>query len=167
MKANGEQLALDQIGLGWLAQPDRDIGFTHREIELFIRREQRDVDIRIEVDKFAQSRGKPMYPDADGRGHPEFPVRALAAVREFGPRRFKLHEYVVRRSIEQFALFGQNETAGMTMKQRNRQFLLKRADLARHRGLRQTELLTGVGKTARLCSCVENFQFVPIHDGSK
>ena len=31
-----EQLALDQVGLGRLAQPDRDVRLAHREIELLV-----------------------------------------------------------------------------------------------------------------------------------
>jgi len=36
VEMHGEQPTLDEIGLRWLPQPDRDIRFAHREIKLFI-----------------------------------------------------------------------------------------------------------------------------------
>src|SRR4029077_1794552 len=48
-------------------------------------------------------------------------------------------------------------------KQRDRKLLFERADLPRHRRLRQSELLAGMGEAAGLGGGVENFQFVPIH----
>ena len=36
VEMHGEQLALDQIGLGRLAQADGDVGLAHGEIELLV-----------------------------------------------------------------------------------------------------------------------------------
>ena len=58
---HGKQLALDEIRLGRLAQSDRDVGLAHGEVELFVAGEQRDLDIGIEVEKFAEPRRQPMH----------------------------------------------------------------------------------------------------------
>jgi hypothetical protein len=38
VEAHREQLALDQVGLRRLAQPDRHVGFAHRQVELLVAR---------------------------------------------------------------------------------------------------------------------------------
>src|SRR4029077_15568877 len=48
-------------------------------------------------------------------------------------------------------------------KQQDQKLLFERADLPRHRRLRQSELLAGMGEAAGLGGGVENFQFVHIH----
>ena len=117
----------------------------------------------IEIDELAEPRREPMHADARRRRHAQIAVRPLAAVGELGARGFELHEHVVRGAIEQFALLGQDQAAGVAMKQRDRQLLLERAHLARHRRLRQPELLAGMGEAAGLGGGVKNFQLVPIH----
>ncbi len=59
-----EQLALDQVGLRRLAQADRDVGLAHREVELLVGGEQRDADVGIEIEEFAEPRREPMHADA-------------------------------------------------------------------------------------------------------
>ena len=119
VEVHREQLALDQVGLGRLAQPDRDVGLAHGEVELLVGGEQRDVDFGIQVDEFAEPRREPMDADARRRRHPQIAVRPLAAVGQLGARRFELHEHFVRGAIEQLALLGQDQAAGVTMKQRD------------------------------------------------
>ena len=77
-----------------------------------------------------------MHADADRGGDLQVAVRPLAAVGQLGARGLELHGDVVRGPVEQFALFGENEAAGVAMKQRNREFLLQCAHLARNRRLR-------------------------------
>ncbi len=43
---HGEELALDEIGLGRPAQADGDIGLAHGEIEFAVVEQQRDADLR-------------------------------------------------------------------------------------------------------------------------
>src|SRR5262249_26103121 len=66
-------------------------------------------------------------------------------------------------AIEQLALLGQNQTAGVTVKQRDRQLLFECADLARHRRLRQSKLLAGMREAAGFGRGVKYFELVPIH----
>ena len=69
----------------------------------------------------------------------------------------------MRGAKQQVALLGQDEAAGMALKQRHRDFLLQRADLAGDRRLRQAELLAGMGEAARFGRRVKHLQLVPIH----
>ncbi len=104
-----------------------------------------------------------MHADARGRGHAQIAVRPLPAVGELGTRGLELHEDIVRGAKKQFALLGQDQAAGMAVKQRDRQLLFERADLPRHRRLRKPELFAGMGEAAGLGSSVKYFELVPIH----
>src|SRR6185437_3519481 len=115
MRVHRKQLALNQIRLGWLSQANGNVGLAHREVELFVGRDQRDADIRIKVEKFAEPRRQPMYADTGRGGDLEFAVRALAAVGELGARRLELHEHFVRSAIQHIALLGQDQSARMAM----------------------------------------------------
>src|SRR5262245_59324643 len=117
MEMNREQLALDQVGLRRLPQPNGDIGFAHREVQLLLRGNQRDVDVRIEIQKFIEPRREPMHPDARRGLYLQLAIRPLPAVGELGARRFELHEDFMRGAVEQFALLGENQPARMAMKQ--------------------------------------------------
>ena len=128
---HGEQLALNEIRLRRLAQPDGDVGLAHGKVEFFLGGEQRDADVRIELEEFAEPRRQPVNADARRRGDAQIAIRSLAAVGQFRPRRFKLHEYVVRGAIQQFALLGEDQPARVTVKQRDGELLLQRAHLAR------------------------------------
>ena len=130
MEADREQLALNQVGLRRLAGTNRNVGLAHREIELFVGDDQRDPDLRIERGEFAEPWDQPVDADARRGGDLEIAARPLAAVGELGPRRLQLHEDVMRGPEQEVALLGEDQPAGVTMKQRHRQFLLERADLA-------------------------------------
>ena len=165
MKAHREQLALDQIGLGGLARADRDVGLAHRKIEFLVGHDQRDPDLGIKRGEFAEPRNQPVDADARRGGDLEVAARPLAAVGEFGARRLQLHEHIVRGAKQQVALFGQNQAARMAVEQRNRKLLLQRADLPRHRRLRQPELFAGMREASRFRRGVKHLQLVPIHVG--
>ena len=77
---------------------------------------------------------------------------------------FELHEHVVGGSVEQLALFGEDEPARVPVKQRHRELLLEGAHLARHGRLREAEVLARVGEAAGFGSGVKYLQLVPIHD---
>src|SRR5207237_1245402 len=87
-------------------------------------------DLRIERGEFAEPWDQPVDADARRGGDLEIAARPLAAVGELGPRRLQLHEDVMRGPEQEVALLGEDQPAGVTMKQRHRQFLLERADLA-------------------------------------
>ena len=59
--------------------------------------------------------------------HLELAVRPLAAVGQLGARRFELHEHVVGGAVEQLALLGEDEPAGVAVEQRDAELLLERA----------------------------------------
>src|SRR5260370_165055 len=76
-----------------------------------------------------------------------------------------LHEHVMRGAKQQIAVLGENKAAGMAVEQRHRELLLQRADLPRHGGLRQAELLAGMRKASGFRGRVKYLQLVPIHIG--
>ena len=125
VEVHGEQLALDQVGLRRQPQPDRDVGLAHREIELLLGGQQRDADVGIELEKFAEPRREPVHAETDGGLHLQFAMRLLAAVGQLGARRLELHEHVMRGAVEQFALLGEDQPARMPMEQRRAQLLLQ------------------------------------------
>ena len=163
MEPDREQLALDQIGLGRLAQADGDVGRAHRQIELLVGGEQGEMHIRIELHELPEPRGEPVHPDARSGGDAQLAVRPLARIGQLRPRRLELHEDVMRGVVEELALLGEDEPAGVAMKQRDAQLLLERGDLPRYSRLREPERLAGVGEAARLGSGVKHLQLVPVH----
>jgi len=117
MKAHREQLALDQIGLGGLAQPDGHVGCAHCEIELLVGRDQAQMNIRIKLDELPKPRGEPVHANA-GRGrHAKVAVRPLAAVGELCARRLQLHEHVMGGVVKDLALLGEDQAARVAMKE--------------------------------------------------
>jgi hypothetical protein len=52
-----------------------------------------------------------MHADAGRSGHFQFAVRPFAAVGELRARGLQFHEHFMRRAVEQFALFGENQPA--------------------------------------------------------
>ena len=136
MKAHGEQLTLDQVGLGRLAQADRDIGLAHRKVELLVGGDQGEINVGIKLNELAEPRSEPVHADARRGRYPQIAVRPFATVGELSARGFELHEHIVGGVVKELALLGENEAARMTMKQRDAEFLLERRYLARHRRLR-------------------------------
>ena len=132
---HGEELALNEIGLHRPAQPDRDVGLAHGEIELAVIEQQGHLDLRIEIGEFGQMRRQPHRAQADGRGDAQFARRLVLRIHEPRLRRGELREDVMGGAVKHLALFGKDEAARMAMKQRNVQILLERADLPAHRRL--------------------------------
>ena len=163
MEVQREQLALDQVRLDRLPQPDRDVGLAHREVEFFLGGEQRDPDVGIEVDEFAEPWRQPMDAEAGRRGHLELAVGTFPRIGQLGARRLELHEHFVRGVVQQLALLGEDQPARMTMEQRDPKLLLERRHLPRHRRLRQPEMFAGMRKASRLGSGVEDLQLIPVH----
>ncbi|MEY9583171.1 hypothetical protein ABIA15_001928 [Sinorhizobium fredii] len=74
----------------------------------------------------------------------------------------ELHQHFVRRPIEHFALFGQNQPARMAMKQLDADILLERTDLAADGGLREMEFVSRMRERAGLRRRMKYAQFVPV-----
>src|SRR5262249_31599108 len=129
VEVHRKELALDEVGLGRLAQTNGNVRLAHGEVELLVGSEQRDVDVRIEFSELAEPRREPMHTDAGGRRYPQIAVRALAAAGRLGARGFQFNEHVMRGAKKEFALLGENKAARMAMKQGTRKLLFERADL--------------------------------------
>ena len=67
------------------------------------------------------------------------------------------------RAIQDFALFGQNKAAGVAVEQGNFQILFQRTDLAADGGLREVQLMSGMGEASRIGHGVKNAELVPVH----
>jgi len=115
MEAHREQLALNQVGLGRLAQADRHIHRAHGKIELLIGGDQREMNVGVKLDKLAKPRREPVYANARRRRHSQFAVRPFATVGELRERSFKLQEHIVGGVVKELALLGENEAARMAM----------------------------------------------------
>src|SRR5215475_6042425 len=122
MEMHGKQLALDQIRLGRLSQADGDISLAHRQIQLFVSGDQRDVDVWIKIQKFTEPRREPMYTDAGRSLYFKFAIWPLPAVGELGAGGLELHKDFMRGPVQQFALLGEDQSTCVAMKQRNREF---------------------------------------------
>ena len=161
---HGEEAAADEIGLYRLAQAQRHVGLAHREIEFVVRQQQLQLDLRVELDEFAQSRREPVGAEPERGRHPEFAVRLLAGVDQAAAHRVELEHDVVHRAEQHFALFGQDEAAGVAMEERRAEVGFERADLAADRGLAETQRLAGVGERAGVGGRLKDAQLVPVHD---
>src|SRR5262249_1667228 len=122
MEMHGKQLALDQVRLGRLPQADGDISLAHRQIQLFVRGDQRDVDVWIKIQKFTEPRREPMYADAGRSLYFKFAIWPLPAVGELGAGGLELHKAFMGGPVQQFALLGEDPSTCVAMKQRNREF---------------------------------------------
>jgi len=69
----------------------------------------------------------------------------------------------MRGLVKDFTLFGQNQTAGMTVEKRCVDAFLKVADLSANGGLAQIQRLAGMGKASGFGDGVKNSEFVPVH----
>ena len=163
MVMNGKQLALNEVGLHRAAQSYRHISLAHGQVQLAILEQKHDTDLRVELDEFGDARRQPDGTEADRGVNSQFPRRLVLGIHETGLRCGELGEDVVRRPIEHFALFGQNQAAGVAMKQRDADFLLESADLPAYRRLRQPELVAGMGEAAGVGDRVKDAQAVPVH----
>ena len=104
-----------------------------------------------------------MHADARRRGHAQVAVRPLAAVGQFRPRGFELHEHVVGGTVQHLALLGQDQPARVAVKQRDVELLFERGHLPRHRRLRKPKLLARMGEAAGFGGGMEHLELIPIH----
>ena len=163
MGRDADQMALDQIRLARRRHADRDIGLPHRQVELGIVDHEGDLDLGIEVEELADARGQPSRAERHRRGDLERPLRPVL---RFGDQAFghrQLGEHLARRAEQQLALLGQDQAAGMAVKQRHAEAFLERADLPADGGLAEVQRFAGMGEAARLGDGVKHPQLVPIH----
>ena len=58
MEMHGEEPAPDKVRLHRLAQAERHVGLAHREVEIVVRQQKLQFDLRIELDEFAEPRAR-------------------------------------------------------------------------------------------------------------
>ena len=150
---------------GWtrFAQAQRDVRFTHSEVEVVVRQQQLQFDFRVEFDELAETGGEPIGAEPKGRRHPEFAVRLFPAVDEPAAHGVELQNDVAHRSQQHFALLGQNEAASMAMKQRRAEVGLERPNLTADRRLAEAQGLACVRERSRVRGGLKNAQLIPIH----
>src|SRR5262249_16149142 len=157
------QVALDQLGLARRRHADGDIGLAHAEVELAVFQHQVDVDVGIDLEELAHPRRQPGRPQRHGRGDLELALGLVLALGQLRPRHRQLGEDLMSRAVEQLALLGQDQAAGVAVEQRDLEALLERADLAAHRRLAEIERFAGMGEAAGLGDGVEDPELVPVH----
>jgi len=146
-----------------IANAERDIGLPHAEIELVVVKDQIKLNIGVEIDEFVHARRQPRCAKAHSCRNAQLARGLLTGIDETGFDLIELHENFARGAKQEFALLGQDQTAGMAMKQRNIEILLKRAYLAADSRLAHIQLFASVRKTACFGGSMEYPQFIPVH----
>ncbi len=109
MHVHGKQLALDEIRLLRLAQADSAVGMAHVDVQLFVVEDQLDRHLRIELQEFLHLVRQPALTEADGCGHAQLAGRFFRRFGQLHLHGLQLQQDVMRRAVEQFALFGEDQ----------------------------------------------------------
>src|SRR5439155_21036170 len=157
------QMPLNQLRLTRRRHADGHIGFAHAEIEFSVVQQQVDRNVGIDFEELAHARGEPGRAQGDRGRHFELALGPVLALGELGLGHRQLGEHLMSRPVKEFALLGQNQTTGVTMKQGDADAFLQRTDLAADRGLAEVQGLAGMGEASRLGHRMEYAQLVPIH----
>ena len=91
-------------------------------------------------------------------------MRLLPAVDESAAHGVEFKNHVAHGAEQHFALFGQNETAGVAVKQRRAKVGLQRTDLTTYRRLAETQRLAGMGERPSVGGRLEDAQLIPVHE---
>ena len=91
-------------------------------------------------------------------------MRLLPAVDESAAHGVEFENDVAHGAEQHFALFCQNETAGVAMKQRRAKVGLQRSDLTTYRRLAETQRLAGMGERPSVGGRLEDAQLIPVHE---
>ncbi len=142
-------MPLDQFRLPRRRHADGDIGLAHGKIELAVLQHQIHLDIRIKIDEFEQHRRQPGRAEGLGRRHLQLALGPVLGFRQLRLGHGELREHFMGGAIEQLALFGQDEAAGMAVEEGDVEAFLQRRDLARDRGLAEIQHLTRMGEASR------------------
>src|SRR4029453_16374898 len=103
------------------------------KVELAVVEQHGDRDLGIKLEELRDPGGEPYRAETHRGGDPELAGRLVLGIGKPGAGGGKLGEDVMGGAIEDLALLGQNQTPGMTVKQRHLEILLERADLAADR----------------------------------
>ncbi|MNE66428.1 hypothetical protein D3C80_1619810 [compost metagenome] len=106
--------------------------------------------------------GQPALAKAYGRRDAQLAARLVRRLAQLHLDAFKLHQHFMRGPVEDLALLGQDQAAGMAVKQLDADILFERAHLAADRRLREMELVCRMRERPSLGRRVKNAQFVPI-----
>lgn len=162
MHVHGEELALDQIRLLRLTQADGAVCMPHVHVQLLVVEDELDLHVGIKLQEFLDLVGQPALAQADRRRYAQLAARLVGRLGQLHLDRFELKENVMRGAVQQFALFGQDQTAGMAMEQLDADILLQCADLAADGGLGQVQFVGRMRERSRFGSRVKNTQLVPV-----
>ncbi len=121
------------------------------------------LDLRVEIDELAEPRGEPIGAEAERGRDPQLAVRLLAAVDEARAHGVELEDDVAHRAEQHLALLGQDEAAGVAMKQGRAEVGLERADLTADGRLAETQRLARMRERARVGGGLKHPQLIPIH----
>ena len=91
-------------------------------------------------------------------------MRLLPAVDESAAHGVEFKNHVAHGAEQHFALFGQNETSGVAVKQRRAKVGLQRTDLTTYRRLAETQRLAGMGERPSVGGRLEDAQLIPVHE---
>src|SRR5215468_7781206 len=146
MEVHGEQPAPNEVRLARLPQSQRDVGFAHPQVEVVVRQQELQLDLGVEIDELAEARRQPIGAQAERRRDPQFAMRLLAAINEPATHRVELENDIAYRAEQHFALLGQNEAAGVAMKQGRAEVGLQRSDLPANGRLAEAQRLARMRK---------------------
>ncbi len=162
MVVDGEQLALDHLGLVGPVQPDGDVGLAHGKVELGVVEFDFELDGGIERHEFVDALGEPGGAETHGRGDEQGAGRHVLALGHLRLDRLQLPGHAMGGAEELFAHLGQNEAARVADEELEPEIFLERGNLAGNGRLGHAELFSGMGKAPRFGGDVKYTQLVPV-----
>ena len=158
-----DQPLADQIGLRRFLHPDRHIGLAHRQIQHALFQQKVDLQLGIAVVKLHQPRRQPHRAKADRGRHFQLAKDLFLAVADARGGGIELFRHRRGGVKQQFALFGQDQAAGVTVKEGGAQRFFQRPDLPADGRLRQVQRIARMGQRPGIRHRVEDAQLVPVH----
>ena len=91
-------------------------------------------------------------------------MRLLAAVDEARAHGVELEDHVAHGAEQHFSLLGENESAGVAVKQRRAEVGLERSDLPAYSRLAEAQRLARMGERPSVGGRLKDAQLIPIHE---
>ena len=135
---------------------------AHVHVQLLVVEDQLDLHVGIERQEFLHLVGQPALAETHRRGDAQLAGRLVGVLGQLDLDAFQLHQNFMGGAIEDFALFGEDQAAGMAMEQLDADILLQRRDLAADGRLGKVQLVGRMGERSRFRRRMENAQFVPV-----
>ena len=135
---------------------------AHVDVQFLVVEDQLDLHVGVKRQEFLHLVGQPALAETDRRGDAQLAGRLVGVLGQLNLDAFQLHQHFMGGAIKNFALFGEDQAAGMAMKQLDADILLERAHLAADGRLGQMQLVGRMGERSRFRRRMENTQFVPV-----